>query len=182
MARYYPTLRDLVCVIPVAQSQTRDDTTLTVLSLDWYADGWVANLRVHRDDPRYYPVFTFHPKADVRRTHQFGGSGSFSSWHHRDGDPNWYFSVIFYPALAPDDALLEFIVRVIRFNDRPAPTGDSRLQRSLARGTSASHSMAMSSLRSLPRTMPSGSPSITRSMWSNAGGKHCRNTVRCSMM
>jgi len=119
MVSYYPTLRDLVRVVPVAQSQTQGDTTLTFLSLDCYTDGWVANLRVHRLDPRYRPVFGFHPKPDLRRAQQFGGSGSFFSWHHREGDTNWYLSIIFFPALDPDETPLEFVVPLIHFVDRP---------------------------------------------------------------
>ena len=56
--RYPPQLRDLLRVIPVAQSQTQDETTLTFLSVDCYTDGWVANLTANRDlfDKRSNPA------------------------------------------------------------------------------------------------------------------------------
>lgn len=119
--RQYPTLHDLVRVIPVAQSQRRGDTTITLLSVDCYTDGWVVNLRVHQDDPRYYPIFSCEPKYDTRRERQFGGMGSFFSWHHRDDDPNRYLSYIMYPALHPSEPDLEFVVPIVYWQDRTPP-------------------------------------------------------------
>lgn len=119
--QHYPTLRDLVRVIPVAQSVKCGDTTITLLSVDCYADGWIANLRVYHDDVRYYPVFSFSPKYDTNRDRQFGGCGSFFSWHHRDGDPNWYLSYILFPALNPSEPDLEFLVHSVHWSDRTPP-------------------------------------------------------------
>lgn len=119
--QHYPNLRDLVRVIPVAQSQCRGNTTITLLSVDCYTDGWVANLRVHRDDSRFYPTFSFHPKYEARRKRQFGGVGSYFSWHHREDDPNWYLSYILYPALDPSEPDVEFIVRTVYWKDRTPP-------------------------------------------------------------
>lgn len=120
---HWATLRDLVRIIPVAQSQTRGDATLTLLSIDCYADGWVTNLRVHHPDPHYFPVFLFHPKPDKRRAYQYGGGYGIDPWRYDDVDPNCYFSSVWIPPLNPEPVPLEFVVDVVRFTDRPRKEG-----------------------------------------------------------
>ncbi|MGI8690095.1 MAG: hypothetical protein ACR2M3_16070 [Thermomicrobiales bacterium] len=117
MSDQYPQLHNLVRVIPVAQSQTQDDTTLTFLSIDCYADGWVANLRVIRPDSQGYPLFMFYPKRHPDPVTHYGGKGA--SILHLDNGPNWYLSYVFYPALRREELPLEFDVPVMRFTDRP---------------------------------------------------------------
>jgi hypothetical protein len=119
--RTRPHLRDLVGVIPVAQSQTQDDTTLTFLSIDCYADGWVANLRVHRPDTHGYPLFQFYPKRDPDPASHYGGKGS--SLLHLDAGENWYLSYVFWPALRPAQSPLIFDVPIMRFIDLPRNEG-----------------------------------------------------------
>jgi hypothetical protein len=115
--RTRPNLRDLVSVIPVAQSQTQDDTTLTFLSIDCYADGWVANLRVHCPDPHCCPLFQFYPKRDPDPATHYGGKGQ--SLLHLDEGENWYLSYVFWPALRPAQSPLVFDVPIMRFTDLP---------------------------------------------------------------
>ncbi len=121
MRRYYPRIDGLVRVIPVAQSQTQDDTVLTFLSVDCYSGGWIANLRVYRSDPQGYPLFMFYPKRHPRPAIQYVGSGP--STPYTEGDANWYLSYAFQPALDPDEPPLEFDVPVMRFTDRPRTEG-----------------------------------------------------------
>jgi hypothetical protein len=119
--RYPPQLRDLLRVIPVAQSQTQDETTLTFLSVDCYTDGWVANLRVNRPAPQSYPVFSFYPKRDPDPATHYGGIGISTS--HLDHGSNAFLSYSYYPALRPGQPPLAFDVPVIRFTDRPRREG-----------------------------------------------------------
>ena len=122
---HWATLHDLVRVIPVAQSQSRDDTTLTLLSIDCYADGWVTNLRVYHPDPHAFPVFLFFPKPDKRRTYQYGGGHGIGPWRYDVADPNCYLSKVWIPPLNPEPVPLAFDVNIIRFTDRPAHEGVS---------------------------------------------------------
>jgi hypothetical protein len=117
MPWYFPSLRELVRIIPLAQSQTRGDTTLTLLSIDCYTDGWVINLRTHHADPHLVPIFNFHPKYDNRRSRQYGGSPGFGPWHYHSDDRNHFVSFLKHPALAPDPIPLEFFVPVVQFFD-----------------------------------------------------------------
>ena len=120
---HWATLRDLVRIIPVAQSQAYGETTLTLLTIDCYADGWVTNLRVHYPDPRVYPVFRFYPRAEKRPEHGYGGGHWFGPWRYEDTDPNSYISIAWIPTLDPETVSLKFFVDVIRFTDRPRSEG-----------------------------------------------------------
>ena len=113
----YPTLRDLVRVIPVAQSQTCGDTTshssrLTAMRMAGSA------ISVSPCRPTLLPGLLVHPAYNANRARQFGGSGGFFSWHHREGDRTGTLSVIMHPALDPDEPDIEFSVPTIHFSDR----------------------------------------------------------------
>ncbi len=126
MTWYFPTLHELVRIVPVAQSQTCGDTTLTLLSLDCYADGWVINLKVLYSDPHVFPFFNFHPKNDQRRSRQFGGAPGFGPWHYHTDDRNFYLSFVKHPALDTEPIPLEFFVPVVQFLDCLPNQGQER--------------------------------------------------------
>src|SRR4051812_20865910 len=89
MTYHYPMLHDLVRVIPIAQSQTRGETTLTLLSLDCYADGWAVHLCVHHPDPYVFPAFMFghfRPMTNLDNAAYFRHGHRHGPWRYHDDD------------------------------------------------------------------------------------------------
>src|SRR5215469_17674477 len=107
-----PEFRELIRVVPIAQSQVHNGVTVMMLALELYADGFVVTFRVRSDDPWPFqddPEQLGHLEVDLSVTtssgSEYGGEhlhGGFSAgaegWHARfeyqhapalDASANW---------------------------------------------------------------------------------------------
>lgn len=119
-----PTLRDLVDVVPIGQTERAGAATLTLLSLERYADGFLVRGRLlwNGDEPSAgdgdwnvdHPVVVL--AADDRGTvyhgRNHGGGG---------GDASWRFDHAFAPAIAPTVAELRLTVPALRWHRASPP-------------------------------------------------------------
>lgn len=107
-----PRLRDLLRVIPVAQSHTVDGVTVTLLSIETYADGFVATFRVIAEPApsgHRFPQLVLEITDDQGNRYNGwpgGGVGDYEQWRliHR-----------FAPALAPNAQELHLDVTDVRW-------------------------------------------------------------------
>ena len=66
-----PTLKDLVRVVPIGQSQVHGGVTVMMLALEQYADGFVVTFRVLSDEPWPFDIHREgfqHFEVDLRVT------------------------------------------------------------------------------------------------------------------
>jgi hypothetical protein len=107
-----PQLRELIRVVPIAQSQVHEGVTVIMRALELYADGFVVTFRVLSDDPWPFqdnPEEHGHLEVDLRVTTSSGSEygdrmfqGGFTAgadgWHARfeyqhapalDSDASW---------------------------------------------------------------------------------------------
>jgi hypothetical protein len=92
-----PELRELIRVVPIAQSQVHIGVTVMMLALELYEDGFVVTFRVLSDDPwpfqdspEEFASLEVHLRVTTARGSEFDGQmlhSSFSSgaegWHGR---------------------------------------------------------------------------------------------------
>lgn len=99
-----PHAEELLRVIPIAQQQTRDGTTIELLSLECYDDGCILQARIRLVDPlpmtpeqHSHPhIMNFTASDDQGTRYQdYAKGGSGNQWE-------WRFTHAFAPALPPD--------------------------------------------------------------------------------
>src|SRR4051794_29404301 len=112
MPYHFPMLTSLVRVIPIAQSQSRGDTTLSILSIDCYTDGWTVHLCVRHPDSYVFPGFMmrdFIPTTNTGNAAYFRHGHYHGPWRYHDDHVNTYFSYSWSPALDIDAITLGFL-------------------------------------------------------------------------
>ncbi len=102
-----PELRELIRVVPIAQSQVHNGVTVMMLALELYVDGFMVTFRVLSDDPwpfRENPEEHGHLEVDLGVTtssgSEYGGrelGGSFYT-----GGEGWYARFLYQHAPALD--------------------------------------------------------------------------------
>ena len=112
-----PHAEELVRVIPIAQKQTRDETTVELLSLESYTDGfilqarlWVANpplmTAAQHSHPLIRNVFATDERGTRYRGIPKGSTGN--QW-------GWRFTFAFAPALTPNTRELRLTLPELRW-------------------------------------------------------------------
>jgi hypothetical protein len=138
-----PTLRELRRVIAVGRAETRDGSEIALLSVELYADGFVAVLRLIPTDgdppgwnagpgrpPMAYPDLPVEARDDrgaVYRGRPHGGTsgGGPGSWQ-------WRFHHRFTPALDPAARELRLTVPELRWTTTFTSRGPPTLERTQA--------------------------------------------------
>lgn len=116
-------LRELVDVLPVGMSHRMGDETVTLLSVQRYRDGSLAQLRVLSE---YAPPATLQERASLMPELHLAVAddrgGSYTPWSHGGsggggrGTLQWRYAFRFAPALAPEAGELQLAVERVEWH------------------------------------------------------------------
>jgi hypothetical protein len=108
-------MKQLVRVIPVAQTQSHGGVSITVTSLDWYAIFLNIHLYLWRDAvdgliPRFHTSIFF----DGERPPRGGGWGPAEVYPRHAENPHWYFvEHLTYPPPGPNVNAVQLVIPVV---------------------------------------------------------------------